>query len=140
MDGLVHRTRITLIRMGKVAPFFVCAIVLVSYFEDVISLSFKCYMQFDDGVYLSKPVSWFIAQYFKYDIMTVFILTVISIAIETCVYNKMTCVYLLLNLFEKSFFDFELEPTYIYIICIINIIIAGYLTWKGIKILTRSRK
>ncbi len=132
-DGLVHRTRIALIRMGKVAPFFVCAIVLVSYIEDVLSLTFNHYMQFDDGVYLSKPVSWFIAQYFKYDIMTVFVLTVISISIETCVFNKLACIYLLVNLIEKSFFDFEMEPSEIYCICIVNIIISGWLVHKGIK-------
>lgn len=39
-----------------------------------------------------------------------------------------------INLLEKSYFDFELEPTYIYAICIANIIVAGYLTYKGIKI------
>lgn len=133
IDGLVHRTRVTLIRMGKVAPFVICVVVLVSYLEDVLSLTSNNYMQFDDGVYLSKPVSWCIAQYFKYDIMTVFILSVISISIETCVFNKLACIYLLVNLIEKSFFDFEMEPSAIYCICIVNIIISGWLVQKGIS-------
>ena len=42
---------------------------------------------------------------------------------------------LFVHLTEKSYFDFELEPTTIYIICLANIIVAGYITYKGIKIL-----
>jgi hypothetical protein len=45
--------------------------------------------------------------------------------------------YLGINLWEKSYLDFELEPTTIYIICIINILVAGWLTYKGIKILLK---
>ena len=37
---------------------------------------------------------------------------------------------------EKEYFlTVELEPTTIYIICIANILVAGYLTYKCIKIL-----
>lgn len=36
-----------------------------------------------------------------------------------------------------SYFDFELEQTTIYIICIINIAVSFYLTYKGIKILLK---
>lgn len=135
IDGLVHRTRVTLIRMGKVAPFVICTVVLVSYLEDVFSLAFDNYMQFDDGVYLSKPVSWFIAQYFKYDIGTLFVLTIISIATQTCIFNKLACGYLGINLLEKSYFDFEMEPLTIYCICIVNVIVSAYLTYKGLRIL-----
>ncbi len=59
------------------------------------------------------------------------VLAIISIAVETCVYNKMACAYLGINLYEKSLFDFELEPTYIYMICIVNIIITAWLVYKG---------
>lgn len=65
------------------------------------------------------------------------VLVIISFAVETCVYNKLACLYLLVNLIEKSYFDFELEPTYIYVICLANIVVAGYLTYKGIKILLK---
>jgi hypothetical protein len=63
------------------------------------------------------------------------VMCIISIAIETCIYNKLACVYLGVNLAEKSYFDFELEPTTIYIICLANILVAGYLTCEGIRIL-----
>jgi hypothetical protein len=133
----ITKTRITLIQIGKVLPFVVCFIVFLSYIEDVYALSFCDYIEFSDGVYLKKPLSWSIGEYFKYDIITLSILVVLSIAIETCVYNKLACGYLGINLAEKSYFDFELEPTTIYIICLANILVAGYLTIKGIKILTR---
>lgn len=45
----------------------------------------------------------------------------------------MACAYLGMNLGEKSYFDFELEPTYIYMICIVNIIIAAWLVYKGFE-------
>jgi len=31
------------------------------------------------------------------------------------------------------------EPTTIYIICLANIIVAGYLTYKGIRIISRKQ-
>jgi hypothetical protein len=65
------------------------------------------------------------------------VLCIISIAIETCIYNKLACGYLGVNLAEKSYFDFELEPTTIYIICLENILVAGYLTFKRIKTLLK---
>jgi hypothetical protein len=68
------------------------------------------------------------------------VLVILSIALSTCIYNKLACAYLGINLWEKSYFDFELEPTTVYIICFANIIVAGYLTVKGIKILLTSRK
>ena len=137
-NTFITKTRITLIHIGKVLPFIVCFIVFLSYAEDVYALSFGNYIEFSDGVYLKKPLSWFIGEYFKYDIITLSVLIILSIAIETCVYNKLACGYLGINLAEKSYFDFELEPTYIYITCLANIIVAGYLTIKGIKILTNK--
>lgn len=136
-NTFVTRTRITLIQIGKALPFVVCFVVLISYIEDIYALSFGNYVEFSDGVYLEKCLSWFVGEYFKYDIVTLSILVILSIAIETCIYNKLTCGYLGVNLAEKSYFDFELEPTAIYIICLVNIIIAGYLTFKGLKILLK---
>lgn len=91
-------------------------------------------MEFYDGVYLDKPISWFIGNYLKYDIGTLFVLTILSFAISTCIYNKLACAYLAINLIEKSYFDFEMDEWAIYTICITNIIVAAYLTYKGLKI------
>lgn len=136
-NNFITKTRVKLIQIGKIAPFVVCFVVFISYTEDVYSLMFDRYVEFSDGVYLRKDLSWFIGNYFKYDLATLSFLVVLSCAIETCIYNKLACLYLSINLLEKSYFDFELEPIYIYIICLVNIIIAGYLTIKGIKILLK---
>lgn len=133
MISLVRRTRVFLIRIGKVLPFIICGLVMISYIESVIATATQDYILYDDYAILRKPLSFLIGQYFEYNIQMLFVLVVLSIAIETCVYNKISCAYLGINLIEKSYFDFELEPTTIYIICIINIAISGYLTLKGIK-------
>ena len=138
-NSFITKTRVTLIRIGKVAPFVVCFVVFISYTEDVYSLMFDRYVEFSDGVYLRKDLSWFIGNYFKYDLVTLSFLVVLSCAIETCFYNKLTCLYLGINLLEKSYFDFELEPTTIYIICLANIIVACYLTVKGLRIISRKQ-
>lgn len=133
------KARFLLIRLGKVAPFVVCVIVALSYIEDICMLSSNNFIQFYDGVYVEKPISWFIGNYFKYDIGTIFVLVVLSFAIETCVYNKMACGYLGVNLVEKSYFDFEMDEWVIYTICLANIVIASYLTFKGLVIVTKSK-
>lgn len=131
---MINAFRRALIRLGKVIPFILCFIVFVSYLEDVYALYTNSYMEFADGVYLYKPISWAIGNQLEYNISHLAVLCVLSIAISTCIYNKMTCGYLGVNLIEKSYFDFELEPTTIYAICLANIIVCGYLTYKGIKI------
>lgn len=93
------------------------------------------YMYYNGYYVLNKQVSNFIGSIFEYNIQTLAVLVLVSFAISTCIYNKLACGYLGINLAEKSYFDFELEPTYIYIICLANIIVAGHLTVKGIKIL-----
>ena len=129
----IHKTRVALIRIGKVLPFVICLIVLVSYAESFIGLYKHDFILYDDYAIINKPISFFIGNYFEYNVQMLIVLCIISIAVETCIYNKLACVYLGMNLIEKSYFNFELEPTYIYIICIINIIVSGYLTYKGIR-------
>ena len=69
------------------------------------------------------------------------VLCIISIAIETCLANKACCVYLGVNLYEKSYFaNVELYTEYIYAICATNIIVSAYFTYKGISIFLKSAK
>lgn len=136
-NNFITKTRVTLIRIGKIAPFVVCFVVFISYIEDVCSLMFDRYVEFSDGVYLRKDLSWFIGNYFKYDLATLSFLIVLSYAIETCMYNKLACLYLGINLLEKSYFDFELEPMAIHIICVANILVSVFLTYKGLRKLTK---
>ena len=136
---MIHRARIWLIRLGKMLPFVVCFIVMLSYSETIFNLATNDLNDWCGVVISNKPISWLIGQYFEYNLQTLAVLVIISIAIETCIYNKLACGYLGVNLAEKSYFDFELEPTTIYIICLANIIIAGYLTYKGLKIISRKQ-
>ena len=137
---MIHKARIIwLIRLGKVLPFVVCFIVMLSYSESLFNLATNNLSNWNSVVIPNKSISWLISQYFEYNIQMLLLLVVLSIAIETCIYNKLACAYLGINLLEKSHFDFELELTTIYIICIANILVAGYLTLKGISILTRKQ-
>ena len=137
-NSFITNTRIALIRIGKIAPFLVCAIIALSYIESMYALATNDYVVFNNDMYLNKPISWYIGNYFKYDIATVIILSVLSISVETCIYNKLSCAYLGVNLLEKSYFDFELDVWQIYTIAIANLIVSGYFTYKGIRILTKT--
>ena len=134
---MINTFRRALIRLGKIIPFVLCFIVCVSYTEDAHALFNDSYMEFSDGIYLYKPISWAIGNHLEYNISHLAVLCVLSIAISTCIYNKLACLYLGINLAEKAYFDFELDPWAIYTICLANIVVAGYLTLKGIKILLR---
>jgi hypothetical protein len=137
---MIHKARIWLIRLGKVLPFVVCFVVMLSYSENAFSLAVNDLNSWCGMFIPNKPISWLIGRYFEYNLQMLVVLVILSIALSTCIYNKLACVYLGINLWEKSYFDFELEPTTIYIICFANIIVAWYLTFKGIKILLTSRK
>lgn len=137
MKGLIYKARIVLVNVGKVLPFLLCALIVISYAENAFALATNNFVIYDDAIILRKPISHFIGNFMEYNVQTWIGICIICIAIETCIYNKLACVYLGVNLFEKSYFDFELEPTTIYIICFANIIIAGCLTYKGIKIFLR---
>ena len=136
---MIHKARVWLVRLGKVLPFVICFIVMLSYSETAFNLATNDLFSWCGIVIPSKPISWFISGYFEYNLQIIIVLVILSIAIETCIYNKLACLYLGINLLEKSHFDFELEPTAIYIICLANIIVAGYLTVKGIKIISRKQ-
>lgn len=136
---MIHRARIWLIRLGKVLPFVVCFIVMLSYSETIFNLATNDLNDWCGVVVPNKPISWLIGQYLEYNLQTLAVLVILSIAISTCIYNKLACGYLGVNLAEKSYFDFELEPTTIYIICLANIIVAGYITYKGIYLLTKTK-
>ena len=137
---MVTKIRKLLIKVGKVLPFVICSITCLNFIETAFATATSDFLVYDGIVIPNTPISFFIGQYFEYNVQMLAVLIIISIAIETCIYNKLACGYLGVNLAEKSYFDFELEPTTIYIICLANIIVAGYLTYKGTKILFNSRK
>lgn len=136
--NLANKARRLLIRFGKVQPFIICAIVCMAYIEVVYALTCNNYLYFYDCTIINTPINFYIANIFEYDWLYIAISLIISLAIEVCKWNLYVTAFLFIHLIEKSYFNFEIEPTYIYIICIANIIIAGYLTLKGINILRKQ--
>ena len=136
---MINRFRRLLIQVGKVLPFAVCFLVVINCVETVFALATNDFLMYDGIVIPNTRISFFIGHYFEYNLQMLVVLCIVSIAIETCIYNKLACLYLGINLLEKSYFDFELEPTTIYIICLANILVAGYLTVKGLRIISRKQ-
>lgn len=131
---IAHRARVVLINIGKLLPFLICFLVCISYAEGIFALLTNNIVHYADTYTLRKPISQLIGCYFEYDWVHVFVLTIISFAVETCKWNKISVLYLALHLVFKHYISqFELEPTTIYTICITNIAISGYLTLKGLK-------
>ena len=130
---MINKFRRLLIRIGKVVPFVLCLLVCSNYTETLLALLTNDYIEWSGVIILNTRLSFLIGYYFEYNVQMLVVLCVLSIAIQTCIYNKLACVYLGVNLIEKSYFNFELEPTYIYIICITNIIVSSYLIYKGIR-------
>ena len=132
---MINKFRRLLIRVGKILPFVICFIVLIGYVESFIALYFNDYILYGNDIILNTKVSFAINKFIEYDIQILVVLVILSIAIQTSNYNKLACIYLGVNLFEKSYFDFELYPEYIYLICIVNIIVSAFFVWKGLRIL-----
>lgn len=134
MDGLAYRMRVALINTGKMLPFLICVVVFVSYAESTFALATNDFLDTDDAIILNKPLSWLIADYFRYNIVTIVVLTILSYAINACKWNKLALLYLAIQLYEKEYFlTIELDAFVIYIICVVNMIVCSLLIYKGIK-------
>lgn len=138
---MINKFRRLLVRVGKILPFIVCLLILLQYAETAFALLLSDFLVYDDMVIPNTPISFFIGRYFEYNLQMFVVLCIISISIETCLANKACCVYLGVNLYEKSYFaNVELYTEYIYAICAANIIVSAYFTYKGISIFLKSAK
>ena len=138
--NLVYKSRVGLIRFAKVFPFLLCLIVIVSLSETLFALVLNDFVVFDGSVTPNTPFAWFIGEKFEIGIYSVLLAILLSIAFETCIWNKLSDIYLLTYIKQQTYFPtIEIEPMVIYIICLANIIVAGYLTFKGISILTKTK-
>lgn len=132
--NIANQARKTLIRMGKILPFLVCGIVLISYIETIYALIFNNIIEYDDSYRLYKPISFWIASLFEYDVLVVLLLLIISISIQACVWNFLATFYLSVNLgFRAYIANMELTEISIYIFSIVNVIITSIIVIKGIK-------
>lgn len=89
-------------------------------------------------LYQTNIYRGYLARFFEYNLQLLFVVTILTFAIRTCIYNKLALGYTYLNLLEKSYFDFELEIWTISVICTLNIIVSGFLVYKGLKLVTRK--
>ena len=134
--NLVHKSRIWLIRFAKVFPFLLCFIVLVSLSETLFALILNDFVVFDGGIIPNTSFAWFVGEKYEMGIYSVLLAIFLSIAFETCIWNKTSEVYLLVYLKQQVYFPtVELYPEYIYAICIANILICGFFVFKGTQIL-----
>ena len=139
-DGL-KRIRIFLINLAKSLPFIVCFFLLVSYLECAYAFVANDYVQWGNYLIPNKPITWTISDYCEYNFQMLFVLVVLSFAMRTCIYNKLACAYLAVNLLEKSHFaTHEYNNNTYYIVVAINIVVALYFTYKGINILTKREQ
>lgn len=136
---MINRFRKLLIRIGKVLPFVICFLVFINYTEILFALTTCNYLDWGGVIIPNTPLSFAIGDYFEYNIQMLAVLCIISIAIETCIYNKLSCVYLGINLYEKSYFaQVEWETEYYYIVIAINIFVSAYFVYEGISVLIKK--
>lgn len=103
--NLVYKSRIGLIRFAKVFPFILCFIVLVSLSETLFALVLSDFVVFDGGITPNTPLAWFIGEKYEMCIYSVLLAIFLSIAFETCIWNKTSEVYLLAYLNNKLTFQ-----------------------------------
>ena len=134
------KARKLLIQLGKTLPFLVCAVVMVCYMESIIAILLDKYMiLYGDVVILNTPISFAIGKVFKYDWMLIFVLTVLSFAVRTCIWNKLCVLYLALQIFERQYFTtIDLYESQIISIATANLIVCGLLISKGFITLTKK--
>ena len=137
---MTNRFRRLLIRIGKTMPFLLCFLVFINYSETLIAMATSDYLAYDGMVIPNTRISFLVGKYFEYGLSMLIVLIVVSIAVDTCIWNKVTCAYLGANLYEKSFFETNVYDNEVYYaVCAINIILASYLTLKGIRILINNK-
>ena len=132
--------RKALINMGKVIPFFICFIIFIAYTETLFACLLSNYIICDGVLIPNTPLSFNIGHLFEYDYLVVFVAATISLAIEACKWNLVANIYMFSNLLWKSYFDFEISIETIYIIATTNILVCGYIVFKGIKTFTKTSK
>ena len=140
MTQIIYKTRVVLINIGKIIPFVLCLVTCISYFEDIVALAFNNIVRCGDYCVLNKPISWFLGTYFEYNTQSLVIITIISIAIETCYWNKLAILYLFIQLYEKDYFmTIEISNCMLYTIIIANMLISAFFTTKGVIISVKSK-
>lgn len=123
-----------IIQIGKYAPFVIVAIVTLSNIETVYSVMFDRYATFGGVTMYYKPVSWWIGRVFELNIAWILALTVLSIGVEACIWNRIAIAYLSLVLFQIDFFlEHDVSDKTFMCVLSINCAIGVFLITKGLK-------
>lgn len=131
---MVNKVRRLLIQIGKSLPFLLCFLVFVSYAENLFALATNDFLYYDGYFIVNTPISFAIGLKFEYDWLMVVVSMILSIAIETCKWNKFALCYLAANLLLKSYIaDVELEKDTICVICVFNVLLSLFFVYKGLK-------
>ena len=133
---MIRQARILLIRFARVFPFAICVFVIVSYIEAIYSISFSDYsfIASEHCFIPTKHLSWIIGNMYTYNMWTVFVALFLAVCFETCLYNRLSIVYLMLNLMQRRIFlNIEVTETTAIAVSLINIVCAMYLVYKGCK-------
>ena len=134
---MINSFRRLLIRIGKILPFVLCFIVCISYTESL----YGNIIVYGDISFIETHISFFVAEYFEYDLLSLVVMLTISVAIETCYWNKLAIIYLCINLYERSYFaTTEISEEAALLFAILNIITSGFLAFKGIYLLIHNKK
>ena len=137
-NGVTMSARRGIILIGKYAPFVIVAIVTLSNTEALYSLLAEQYAEYNGEIVYYKPISWFIGDYFKLSIAWVAALTVLSVGVEACFWNRACIAFLAVVLWQKDFFlEHTINETYFAVVLIVNSTIGTLLVIKGIKIMLK---
>ena len=133
---MIRRARILLIQLAKSLPFILRIFVIVSYYETLYSIALNNFYYIESNKCLipKKYLSWAIGNIFTYNVWTLLLALFLSICFETCLYNKLSIVYLASGLIQKQLLQsVEVTQVTAIAICIVNIALASYLVYKGCR-------
>lgn len=123
-----------LIYTFKILPFFLCFIILLTHTETIFAILSTKIVYYEGLILYDTPISFFIARYIKIDILVIISTTIASFAIESCIWNKLSILYIFSVIIQKYYFEsFELNEYVIVIILVTNILISAFLVFKGIR-------
>lgn len=135
--NVANGARRTLIRFGKVCPFVLCFIVLISDVENIFAITTNNTIWYGSTLVYNTPISFKIGSVSEYDILVIGIIGLISISIEACVYNITAVIFLVFLLYRNYHFAIS-EPyensIYLTTMTICSTIEIFYI-YKGLKIL-----
>ena len=131
---MINRFRRLLIQIGKVMPFILCFVVFIGYVETLVWVIVGHSVVYGNNVVICSYFSIAIGSVFEYNYMTVIAMFILSVAIETCYWNKLACLYLLIHIAFKIYIqDVELDESMVVILSTINVVVSGFLVYKGVK-------